>query len=221
MYFRNNIIVTEKNPYRLALTYQIFYVSLRYLYHSITTTGMKTNRMKLISLVICMLALSPAASNGGVPAKYVQQAKPNQVLPGIFEDRFVQFKKKFKMEGKNYTLYFLDVGKNVRAKKNIVTNIYLLPDDFSLIVVQGEAQNYPPSLKKFIYHDLGDPDRDYCTAILHENICDKNGENSKFIDREVRLPDEIANDIISLFSGDTELRVLDRMLGIYSEVTTP
>ena len=148
----------------------------------------------------------------------IQQPKPKQVLPGIFKSEKIQFQKRFKMDGKNYTLYFLDPAKDVRSKKYIVSLIFLVPDDFSLIRKQGENKNYPPMLKKFIYHDLGDPEnKDYCTAQIVETLCDKNGENSKYIEREFRLPDEVANNIISLFSGETNLRVIDRMLSMYAE----
>ncbi len=179
--------------------------------------------MMLTSTVISMAQDKPMLQALiSVDFAQVQQTKPKQILPGIIDSTSIQYKKPFKMEGKSYVLYFIDSVKKVRPKKNIVTYIYLIPDDFSLIEKNGDYKNYPPMLKKFIYHDLGDPEnKDYCSAILHEQRCDKNGENSRFLDREVRLPDEIANDIISLFSGDSELRVLDRMLDMYSEVTTP
>ncbi|MBQ9223343.1 MAG: hypothetical protein IJ166_06430 [Prevotella sp.] len=149
----------------------------------------------------------------------VQQAKPKQILPGIIDSTSIQFKKTYKMEGKNYTLYFIDSAKEVRPKKNIVTDIFLIPEDFSYIHKSGEARNYPPMLEKFIYHDLGDPEnKDYCSALLHEQRCDKNGENSEFIYREVRLPDDVANDIIGLANGDLGLLMLDRMASMFSTV---
>ncbi|MBR6302112.1 hypothetical protein IKR55_05175, partial [bacterium] len=43
-----------------------------------------------------------------------QPTPPRQALPGIFRDENIQLKKPFKMEGKNYMLYFLDPVKNVR-----------------------------------------------------------------------------------------------------------
>ena len=74
---------------------------------------------------------------------------------------------------------------------------------------------------KFIYHDLGDPEnKNFCTAILRE----KRGNDANSIKeytREVRLPDEIATDIIHLLGGETEFRIVDSMINIYSEVTTP
>ena len=193
-----------------------------------------------------VLLTTPAMLNSSTPAKYlpmndkelteaaaqvpaedvatidfaqIQQAKPKQILPGIIDSTSIQFKKTYKMEGKNYTLYFIDSAKEVRPKKNIVTDIFLIPEDFSYIYKFGESRNYPPRLKKFIYHDLGDPEnKDYCSALLHERRCDKNGENSRFLEREVRLPDDVANDIIGLANGDLGLLMLDRMASMFSTV---
>ena len=193
-----------------------------------------------------VLLTTPAMLNSSTPAKYlpmndkelteaaaqvpaedvatidfaqIQQAKPKQILPGIIDSTSIQYKKTYKMEGRNYTLYFIDSAKEVRPKKNIVTDIFLIPEDFSYIYIFGESRNYPPRLKKFIYHDLGDPEnKDYCSALLHERRCDKNGENSRFLEREVRLPDDVANDIIGLANGDLGLLMLDRMASMFSTV---
>ena len=186
---------------------------------------LKSNIFAILSLIGMNAFASNYEVNGihynsDEPSKIesIQQPKPKQVLPGVICSENIQFQKRFKMDGKNYTLYYIDAGKTGRAKKNIVSAIYLVPDDYSLIRKEGENKNYPPRLKKFIYHDLGDPEnKNYCTAILHLRRCDKNGENSEFLDHEVRLPDEVANDIISLFSGDTDLRVIDQMLSMYTE----
>ncbi len=186
--------------------------------------------------VIIMLTMNPADVNSGVRSTYMplnaqeltevvalaqrnqvptidlrnirpdQPITSKQVLPGIFRDENIQLKKSFKMEGKNYMLYFLDPVKNVRKDKDIVASIYMVPDDYSYIEKYGESMNYPPGLQKFIYHDFGDPEnKDYCTAVLHERRCDKDGENSRFVDLEVRLPEEVANDLIDLINDDTDL----------------
>lgn len=161
----------------------------------------------------------PAEDVATIDFAQIQQAKPKQILPGIIDSTSIQLKKTYKMEGKNYTLYFIDSAKEVRPKKNIVTDIFLIPENFSYIYKFGESRNYPPRLKKFIYHDLGDPEnKDYCSALLHERRCDKNGENSRFLEREVRLPDDVANDIIALKSGEMGLLILDRMASMFSTV---
>lgn len=137
-------------------------------------------------------------------------------------DMEIQFKKHFKMEGKNYTLYYCDTEKRNRAEKKLITDIYLIPETYEYKRDErGKTLNSPPLMTKFIYHDLGDPEnKNYCSAILRE----KRGNDAQHIQdytREVRLPDKIATDIINLLSGETEFRIVDSMIGIYSEVTTP
>ena len=147
------------------------------------------------------------------------QAQSKQVLPGALKEQYIQFKKVYKMEGKNYTLYFTNLKKGDKDCDNLVTGIYLVPEDYSLIRLYGENRNYPPSIKKFIYHDLGDPEnKNYCTAILHERRCDKDGKNSVFVDYEVRLPDDIATAIIELANGETDLLMIDNMAEMFSLV---
>lgn len=201
---------------------------------------------------IILLAMSPAMLNGGTSAKAVtinpeqlteivsnaateeadkmmasfpevqRTQQSGQKLPPEFTSENIQYTKKFRMEGKQYTLYYLDTEKKLRGKDNIVTSIYMVPSDYNHIRKNNYGSNNPPVMRKFIYHDLGDPEnKDYCSALLLEKVCDKNGDNSKFIKREVRLPDEIANEIVNLFSGETQFRILDRMANMYTEVTTP
>ncbi len=201
---------------------------------------------------IILLAMSPAMLNGGTSAKTVtinpeqlteivsnaateeademmatfpevqRTQQSGQKLPGLFSPDNIQYTKNFRMEGKQYTLYYLDGAKTVRKNKNIVTHIYFVPADYSYIEKDGLPQNSPPSMQKFIYHDLGDPEnKDYCSVIVKESKCDRNGNNHKSITREIRLPDEIANEIISLANGDTQFRILDRMANMFETVTTP
>ena len=148
-----------------------------------------------------------------------QPITPKQVLPGALNDKYVQYKRPFKMDGKDYMLYYINLNKGEKDKDDLVTGIYLVPDDYSLIRLYGGNKNYPPSLKKFTYHDFGDPEnKNYCTAVLHERRCDKDGKNSRFIDYEVRLPDDVATDIINLAGGDMGLFILDDMADMFTLV---
>lgn len=141
----------------------------------------------------------------------------------------VHFKKQFKMEGKTYTMYYSDEEPNkhlhysdeekiIRRDKKLVTNIYLVPEDYDYKRdIDGNDLNTPPQMVKFIYHDLGDENKNYCTAVLQDKRGD-DARNLKEYKREVRLPDEIATDIIHLLGGETEFRIVDSMIDIYSEV---
>lgn len=119
-------------------------------------------------------------------------------------------------------LYFVDSSKGLRAEKdkNLVSDIFLIPDDFSLIESDyGQSENYPPRLIEFIYHDLGDMEnKDYCSAVLRDERCDNNGDNQEYVQWEVRLPDDVSNDIIGLANGDFNLYILDKMASMFSSV---
>ena len=97
----------------------------------------------------------------------------------------------------------------------------MVPEDYSYIEKDGEAMNYPPKMVKFLYHDLGDENKNYATVILSEWVCNQDGKNSRKVEREVRIPDDVATDIVYLFSGETKLRITDDMLGMYQEVKEP
>ena len=149
-----------------------------------------------------------------------QQSK--QKLPPLFGPENVQFTKRFKMEGKQYTMYFLDVAKTVRKDKNFVTGVYFVPDDYTYISKNGWSSNNPPTLRKLTYHNLGDPEnKDYYSVIVNETKCDRNGNNLKFETREILLPNDIINELVNLFSGKTKFRMVESLKNRYIEVTRP
>lgn len=171
-------------------------------------------RSSFLKYVIALLVMSVF-----FPLLGHSQSQSKQVLPGALNEKYIQFKKGFKMEGKNYTLYYINLNKGEKDSDNLVTDIFLVPEDYSLIRLYGENRNYPPLIIKFIYHDLGDPEnKNYCTAVLRERRCDKDGKNSEFVDYEVRLPDDIATAIIELANGETDLLMIDRMAEMFSLV---
>jgi hypothetical protein len=132
----------------------------------------------------------------------------------------VQYKKTFRLEGKKYTMYFVERGKALHKDKNLVVDIYFIPDDYKYDDIFGDV-NIPPHMVEVVYHDLGDPDnKDFCSVVLSETICDKNGKNSKNIKREVIIPEDIANDIIDLYNGDTKYKLVGYLLKNIKEVKT-
>ncbi len=179
----------------------------------------------------------PSLSHGFVSIKEDDSLIDAKKVPGTKVKRtmeqdfilMVHFKKQFKMEGKTYTMYYSDEDPNkhlrytdeerkTRRDKKLVTNIYLVPEDYDYKMdIDGNDLNTPPQMVKFIYHDLGDENKNYCTAVLKDKRGD-DARNLKEYKREVRLPDEIATDIIHLLGGETEFRIVDSMIDIYSEV---
>lgn len=61
--------------------------------------------------------------------------------------------------------------------------------------------NDPPEVTALRYHNIG-KEQEYCGAIIE--CTRESGDDLVFIKREVRLPDEVANEIIDLIVGDTK-----------------
>lgn len=59
----------------------------------------------------------------------------------------------------------------------------------------------PPEVTALLYHNIG-KEQEYCGAIVE--CTRKSDEDLAFIKREVRLPDEVANEIIDLIVGDAK-----------------
>jgi len=144
-----------------------------------------------------------------------------QRLPDNINSKTIQYKKSFNYQGKRYTMYYHDGLKPVRSDKNTVSAIYFIPSDYNYIEKYGNAKNYPPSMKQLVYHDLGDLNKDYVSIITTEEVCDRNGENSHFVKREIRLPDDIANDLIDLYNGKTSLNVTQTLRNMVIETKSP
>ncbi|MBR6445589.1 MAG: hypothetical protein IKS94_04055, partial [Prevotella sp.] len=64
----------------------------------------------------------------------------------------------------------------------------------------------PPWLTKLIYHDLG-ADKEFIGAKIKYGKYlpdDAYGRRLEYFEKEIRLPDEIANEIIDMVAGDTK-----------------
>ena len=152
-----------------------------------------------------------------VKAQNAPQSKSKQVLPPSFSEE-VQYAKPFKMGGKKYTLYFIDSAKEVRSEKNVVTYIYIIPDDYSYREGTYGSKNSPPMMITFTYHDLGDmANKDYCTVLLRESVTD-DSYDKKYIDYVVRLPDEIADIMISLYNGEMGFKLTPSVEGNFTKI---
>ena len=123
--------------------------------------------------------------------------KPNSVL--------VQYKKHFKLENQGYTMYYTDIMKNSRTNDNkVVTDIFFVKDGFKQISRGFEDLNTPVKFLKLVHHDMRKENhKDFWGAIVREKVCSMNGDNPREITSEIILPDEIAKDLINLFSRKT------------------
>ncbi len=145
----------------------------------------------------------------------------NSNMPRALNPRYIQYKENFRINGKNYTMYFSNPARSLN--KNLVTTIHFVPEDFELIKGPFDSElNSPPMMMQFRYHKVSDDiNKNFVGAVVKEKICDSNGENIRFKTSEIRLPDEIANRILGLILGDMDLKASKGIIDSYVHVSTP
>lgn len=192
----------------------------------------RTSKMATVPVVVLM-AMTPGMMNGKQPITILPANDMNitEVLaqvPSIdmtktyrtteaqfsnqsgidlsgYNPKDIQYKQYYTSNGKRWVMVWSDVGKDKFAKKNMVGSIDFVSEDYRQIKDEygGDANN-PPSLLKMVYHNLGDESKNFISVITRETVCDSNGENKKYVTKEYRIPDDVANKLIDLFVGDTE-----------------
>lgn len=153
-------------------------------------------------------------AEAGVPQQaqrggYVR-AKSDYIKP---ED--VQFSMDFKAEGKNWTMYYTDIIKSKR--ENVVSAIYFVQDDYSPVSSIGNEISSPPRMKNLIYHDIGA--NEFVGAYVTESK--KINGRMKTVTREIKLPDDVANELMGLLLGDTKFKPLKFLQNSLKVVHTP
>ncbi|MBQ8460447.1 hypothetical protein IJ541_10155 [bacterium] len=141
---------------------------------------------------------NPEASEAG----YLMSPQQSNPISEVVNPKFVQYKKRFRAEGKNYTMYYIDYTKPQGTKK--VREIYFVPDDYqqTKIIRYNQEQTSPPALDHLIYHNIGE-DKEFIGAYVYE-VVGQNGTLKKRL-REIRLPDEVANELTALGSNERDL----------------
>ena len=178
-----------------------------------------------VCTIVAVVAMSPAMLNANEPVKALpidaeqlteiiaapRQEKevstinfhqaPSRLKEFLGVDR-VLYKKSFVSDGIKYTMYYSN-GRliNPANRENVVTDVIFVPSDY---VLKENAK--PPWLTKLIYHDLG-PDKEFIGANIRytKEVPDEYyGTQDAYFEKEIRLPDGIANEITHMFSGDTK-----------------
>jgi hypothetical protein len=199
-----------------------------------------TNTMKAIPVVVLM-AMNPSLLNAKQPvmalpvnsenmtemyvpsnpkseATYIMAPEEmpqssNTVGGGNINADDVQYQQRFTSNGKNYTMYFIDIGKSSRNEKNLVSSIRFVPDGYRQKYDDGLQVNTPPQFLHLMYHDLGDDNKSFAGAFTREK--DNNGD---FITREIRLPDDVANKIVYLLTNHLDLVPIPGLKHAYTQV---
>lgn len=188
--------------------------------------------LKSVSVIV-MLAMNPALLNSDAVAKTIQMdpenpievvynlsteapEAPQQAQRGGYvraksdyiEPENVQFSMDFKAEGKNWTMYYVDRLKKNRSDKNFVSNVYFVPEDYKRVIKHIVEGSQPPKLEKVRYHDIGA--NEFIGVVVSEYIV-YNDYITKIITREIKVPDEIGNELLGLFLGDTNFKLNPRL----------
>lgn len=177
--------------------------------------------------VIVMLAMNPALLNSDAVAKTIQMdpenpievvynlsteapEAPQQAQRGSYvrakssyvKPENVQFSMDFNAEGKNWTIYYVDGLKKIHDYKNYVSDIFLVPQDYEPRTLANNDSNCPPRVQKIVYHDIG------ANEFIGVVVTDFKFVNGRKITttREMRVPDEVGNELTALISSETNLK---------------
>lgn len=177
--------------------------------------------------VIVMMTLSPSLLNGaGAAAENYQDADYPQtellamaspepqsrtssatsnVISSYVRPELVQYKKSFRTEnGKQYTMYWVDQNKDIKPNSKHVSSIYLVPAGYKRVNPLNDFNddNRPPEISGLVLHDVG-KGKEFLEAVVEEVKCDANGRNKAQHKYGIKLPDDIADDIIGVALGKT------------------
>ena len=151
------------------------------------------------------LALSESTSkhqisnNKTISYEKAQNINEQKVLPTYMQPENILFEKSFTYENKTYTMLF---SKAAKSESNTVVSISFIPEDYVQISKNGQIKNSPPLMRFFVYHNIyNDKSKNYYTAETVEKSDQETDSNSKFSMRKIKLPNEIANDIVRLMNG--------------------
>lgn len=130
------------------------------------------------------------------------------------------YQKDFMMDGKKWTMYYHNA--NVERHLDKVTQIYFIPADFRIVKdCYGFEVNYPPEMEAFIVHEANNQKDTFGAVKILEVTCNKDGSNRKRVVRELKLPDDISEELVQLYLGKTNFSLDDDLQEEFSIVKTP
>ena len=130
-------------------------------------------------------------------------------LPYYLQKDAVQYSKKFEMDGKKYTMYYTDYCQKFTDRKNAVSEIFIVPEDFKLYKDGVSELNAPPKVENIVYHDLEGSGQNFVSVVIQETVCSEDGRNYEQIFREIVLPEKIGQKLIDLCNGKSKYYLLD------------
>lgn len=131
------------------------------------------------------------------------------------------YQKDFMMDGKKWTMYYHNAS-STRNPANMVTQIYFIPADFRIVKDRYNFEvNCPPEMEAFIVHESTNEKETFGAAKIIEVTCNKDGSNRKRVIRELKLPDEISDELVNLYLGRGNFRLDEDLQEEFSIVNTP
>lgn len=102
----------------------------------------------------------------------------------------------FVSEGKKYTMNYTIL----KVDMTQIAEVYFIPDGYDKY---SKDNIEPPKFHKLVYHNLGKVEDNFVGVWTYEELVIDNIPSE--IKREIRLPDDIANKLVDLLSGDYKM----------------
>lgn len=120
----------------------------------------------------------------------------------IANDEKVVYSKPFTNDrGQKYTMEF------VQDRNGEISSIFFVPPNYKCRLVEDRyTYTNPPEFHQLVYHNTGDKNTEFAGAITLSLACDENGQNPTSFKREIKLPDDVANDIIHLMTDESRFK---------------
>lgn len=131
------------------------------------------------------------------------------------------YQRDFMMDGKKWTMYYHNAS-STRNPANMVTQIYFIPYDFRIVKNRYNIEaNCPPEMEALIVHEADNMKDTFGAVRILEVTCNKDGSNRKRIVRELKLPDEISDELVNLYLGRGNFTLDKDLQEEFSIVKTP
>ncbi len=194
-----------------------------------TRNSSKLNKMVSVPVGV-LLALSPSLLNAHQPVMNVSDSNVDRIeyvenladidevsdADAVFEaeqqrkkflgsaflgNSDIRYYEKFKPVNSETERTMVFASTWIGRDSNGVDGVYLVPKDHN----SERSTDAPPKVTHLIFHDLGEG-KEFCGLLVYEVIRDKVGNSKGMLEREIVVPEKIANKVIDLMVGDTEFK---------------
>jgi len=165
--------------------------------------------------VIVLLAMNPATLNSAIPmmpetdnpnqivmlapetksadaatyviAPEIQTLQQSNTRPWFEDGEKLIYQKSFISDGKRYNMEYSSFD----GYK--IDNIYFVPQGYVPVRTKYAGLTKPPSFHKLLLHYNGNDDEAFMGVVTNELASDKKNEDYIYVEKEIKLPNDIAN----------------------------